>query len=278
MAKEEFRSATKIITRGNRQYHIGLAPGEAAPRILLCGDPKRAEKTAALFDAVKCERRNREYVTITGAYRGMEVTVMGTGIGADNVEIAIVELAQIVDEPTFIRIGSCGSLAKDIQLGDLVVSTGAVRLEATSSFYAPETYPAVANYEVVVALVSACAAQGVRYHTGITASAPGFYGAQSRKIPRFPPRYPDLPGSLAKIGVANFEMEISALLTICSVGALRAGAICAVYAHRPTNKFIDPEGKEEAEQQCILAGLGAFERLEHMDKWKKQNGKKHWHV
>ncbi len=273
-----FRSAERVVTRAGRQYHIGLAPGEVAPRILLCGDPKRAERTAGLFDSVRCERRNREYVTLTGKYRGLDLTVMGTGIGPDNIEIAVIELAQVVRNPTFIRIGSCGALQKEVGLGDLVVSTGAVRLENTSTYFVPEGYPAVANYEVVVALLSACSSLEFRHHAGLTASAPGFYGAQSRNIPGFPPRYPDLPGSLARIGVMNLEMEISALLTLASVGGFRAGATCAVYAQRRQNRFISPAEKERAELRCIQTGLGAFERLEQMDAWKRRGRKRYWHT
>ena len=176
-----------------------------------------------------------------------------------------------------IRIGSCGGLQKEIKLGDLVISTGAVRLENTSSFFVPESYPAVAHHEVVTALLYSCDGLGLRHHAGITASAPGFYGAQSRKVPGFPPRDPDLPGSMAKIGVKNFEMEISALLTLASLGKIRAGAVCAVYAQRNHNKFITPKQKDLAELHCIQAGLAAFDKLADMDGWKKKHKKKHWH-
>lgn len=276
--KSRIRSAERVSDAKGRQYHIGVAPGEAAPRILLCGDPKRAERVAGLFEKVRCERRNREYVTLTGTYRGLDVTVMGTGIGPDNIEIAVVELAQVVKNPTFLRIGSCGALRKGVRLGDLVVSTGAVRLENTSTFFVPESYPAVAHYEAVVALLSAAAALGHRAHAGLTATAPGFYGAQSRRVPGFEPRYADLPGSLAKLGVVNFEMEVSALLTLASVGGFRAGAVCAVYAQRAANRFISPEEKDRAELDCIRTGLAAFERLEHMDRWKRQYRQEHWHI
>jgi uridine phosphorylase len=278
MAKKSgYKSAERVVDGSGRQYHIGVAPGEVASDILLCGDPKRAERVAGLFDSVRCEKRNREYVTFTGKYHGREMSVMGTGIGPDNMEIAVIELAQCIKSSTMIRIGSCGGLQKEIRLGDLVVSTGAVRLENTSSFFVPETYPAVAHHEVVTALLYSCDELGFRHHAGITASAPGFYGAQSRKIPGFPPRNPDLPGEMAKIGVKNFEMEISALLTLASLGKIRAGAVCAAYAQRNQNKFITPKQKEGAELRCIRAGLAAFDKLAEMDRWKKKNRKKYWH-
>ncbi len=277
MAKKSgYRSAERVVDSSGRQYHIGVAPGEVASQILLCGDPKRAERVAGLFESVRHEIRNREYVTLTGKYHGREMSVMGTGIGPDNMEIAVIELAQCVKSSTMIRIGSCGGLQKEIRLGDLVVSTGAVRLENTSTFFVPESYPAVAHHEVVTALLHSCDELGLRHHAGITASAPGFYGAQSRKIPGFPPRDPDIPGSLAKIGVKNMEMEISALLTLASLGNIRAGAVCAVYAQRNHDKFINPKQKDDAELRCIRAGLAAFDKLADMDQWKKKNRKKFW--
>lgn len=259
------RDAERVVNAAGRQYHLDVGRGDVAPRILLCGDPQRAERTAGFFDAVRRERRNREYVTITGTYKGIDLSVVGTGIGPDNIEIAVIELAQVVKRPTFIRIGSSGALQKEIELGDLVVSTGAVRLENTSTFFVPEGYPAVAHYEVVVALISACADLGVRHHAGLTATAPGFYGAQGRRVPGFEPRDPEIPAKLSRVGVANLEMEVSALLTLASVGGFRAGAVCAIYAQRIRNRFITPKAKDEAELNCIRAGLGAFERLAKLD-------------
>ena len=276
--KVRYRSAERVATPEGRQYHIGLAPGEVAPYILLCGDPGRAAKVSKLFDRITHHKSNREYVTYTGRYRGMGITVMGTGIGPDNMEIAVVELSQVVKDPTFIRIGSCGSLRSDIDLGDLVISSSAVRLENTSSFFVPDGYPAVASYEVLLALVTACGQTGAKAHVGITATAPGFYGAQARKVPGFKPRFPNLPEELADAGVSNLEMEVSSLFTLASVSGARAGAICAVYANRPKNRFADSEVKEAGEKKVIAAGLRAFTILARMDQWKKRAGKKDWHI
>ncbi len=244
-----------------RQYHIGCGPGDVAPLVLLCGDPARAERAAGLFSRVRRRRRNREFVTLTGTWEGREVTVMGTGIGPDNMEIAVVEICQIVREPTLLRIGSSGALRRGIRLGDLVVTTGAVRLENTSTWFVPEGYPAVAHHEVVEALAGACRALGLRHHVGITASAPGFYGAQGRRAPGFEPRDPDLPRRLGRLNVLNFEMEISALLTLASVRGLRAGAVCAVFAHRILDTLAGAALRRRAEAACIRAGLAALKRL-----------------
>ncbi|GIW71844.1 MAG: uridine phosphorylase [Planctomycetota bacterium] len=269
-----FESAELVRDETGRQYHIGLAPGEVAPVVLLVGDPARAERVSTYFEQVQLERRNREYVTYTGLYRGGPLTVMATGMGCDNTEIAVIELCQLVERPTLIRVGSSGGLSPELELGDLVISTGAVKLENTTAFFVPEGYPALAHHEVVLALAEAAARSGHRHVLGLTASASGFYGAQARKVPGFPVRYPELPEELARIGVKNFEMETSALFCLASLRGVRAGAVCAVYASRPRNAFIDSGAKQRAEAACIEVGLGAVEVLRAMDR--ARGGAAHW--
>ena len=244
-----------------RQYHLGVGKGDVAPRVLLVGDPDRAERVARHFERRLGEWRHREYVTITGTYRGLPITVTGTGIGPDNTEIAVIELAQCRRDLTLIRVGTCGGLQRGTRLGDLVVSTASVRLEATTRFFVPEGFPAVADLAVTQALVEACRESGARHHVGITASAPGFYGAQSRRVPGFTPLFADVPGDMARLGVLNFEMETSALFTLASIGRLRAGAVCVVYAERRTGRVIRARDRAAAEASAIGVGLRAFEHL-----------------
>jgi len=118
------------IPIGERQYHIDLAPGELADYILLPGDPDRTTRIATRLQNVEFERRNREFASATGTYKGQRVSIVSTGIGTDNVEIVVAEILAIVERPTFIRIGSCGALQPEIQLGDVVISSGAVRLRS----------------------------------------------------------------------------------------------------------------------------------------------------
>ncbi|OGQ04122.1 MAG: hypothetical protein A3F82_07255 [Deltaproteobacteria bacterium RIFCSPLOWO2_12_FULL_44_12] len=257
----QYHSAERVQTKTGKQYHIGLGPGDLAPYILLCGDPGRVQKVAKYFKKKKAAKSHREYVTVTGTYEGIPISVMSTGIGPDNTEIALVEISQIVKQPTFIRIGSCGGLKKGMEIGDLVVSTGAVRLENTTSFFVCDGYPAVAHYEIVSALVQAAKGLKVRHHVGITATAPGFYGAQGRTVPGFASLDPDLPKKLEKMNVINMEMETSCLLVLSSLMGCRAGAVCAVYANRHANRFIDNQTMKRAEKHCIETGLEAMKLL-----------------
>jgi|Deesub1362B_J571_1020462.scaffolds.fasta_scaffold11023_2 uridine phosphorylase len=275
---EEIVGAEVVSTKEGRQYHINLAPGELAEYIILVGDPARSHKTAKFFDQILLKRENREFITYTGLIDNIKVSVISTGIGTDNVEIVVIEASQIVKNPTFIRVGSCGGLQKHINCGDLVISTGAVRFENTSLYFVPEGYPAVASYEVVLALIEAAEKLGYPYHVGLTVTASGFYGAQGRKIPGFPLRFPNLVEELAERNVLNFEMESSTLFTLACVKGFRAGTVCAVYANRPKNEFIKPKEKEKAEENCIKTGIEAVKILAKMDKEKRKQGKKWWHI
>ncbi len=264
------------IPVGERQYHIALGPGELAEYILLPGDPDRASRIAARFDSVEFERRNREFASATGIYRGQRVSVVSTGIGADNVEIAVAEILAITEHPTFMRVGSSGALQPEIQIGDLIISSGAVRLESTTSFFVHDGYPAVADYECVVALVEAADRLGHRAHVGITATAPGFFGAQGRPIPQLPIRYPDLAEELARERVLNFEMEASALMVLAGLARCRAGVVCAAFAQRVTGDFVTGAAKEQAEADCVATGLEALAILAEMDRQKQQAGAARW--
>jgi uridine phosphorylase len=260
----------------DRQYHIGLGPGELAEYILLPGDQDRTAKVAERFESVEFQKRNREFATATGNYRGRRVSCVSTGIGTDNVEIVVAEILAITERPTFIRIGSCGVLRDDIGLGELVITSGAVRLESTTKYFVHEGYPAVADYAAVAALVEAANSLGHRAHVGITATAPGFYGAQGRPIPQLPIRFPDLAEEMTRQGVANFEMEASALLVLAGLAKCRAGVVCTAYAQRVSGAFVQGEQKERAEMACIETGLEALRLLAEMDEATRAAGATHW--
>jgi uridine phosphorylase len=261
---------------GERQYHIGLGPGELAEYILLPGDPERTAKIARLLDNVELERQHREFASVTGTYRGQRVSIVSTGIGTDNVEIVVAEILAITLHPTFIRVGSCGGLQPEMALGDLVITTGAVRLETTTSWYVHDGYPAVADYEAVLALIEAAERLGKRYHVGVTATAPGFFGAQGRPIPQLPIRYPDLADDMARQRVMNFEMEASALLVLAGLARCRAGVVCAVYAQRTTGDFVTGAAKDAAEAACVETGLESLQILAGIDRRKQEMATDHW--
>lgn len=264
------------IPEGDRQYHIGLGPGEVAEYILLPGDQDRTTRIAERFDSIELQHRHREFASATGTYRGLRVSVISTGIGTDNVEIVLAEILAITERPTFVRVGSCGALQPEMGIGDLAISTGAVRLESTTSYFVHDGYPAVAHHEATLALIEAAESLGHRYHVGLTATAPGFFGAQGRPIPQLPIRYPDLAEDMARERVMNFEMEASALLVLATLARCRAGVVCAVYANRTTGQFVEGSTKDAAEAACIETGLESLLVMARMDEQRRAAGAERW--
>ncbi|MDA2921751.1 nucleoside phosphorylase [Patescibacteria group bacterium AH-259-L07] len=258
--------------KGGKQYHIALKRGDLAPYCLLPGDPGRVEKIAASWDTKKQVAYHREFHSMTGNYNGAPVSCLSTGIGSPAEAIAVEEAARIgVD--TFIRVGSTGALQSDIDLGDLVISTASVRLDGTSQSYVRPEYPASAHYEVVLALIEACEKLKFRYHVGVTASADAFYVGEGRPgLGGYEQSYhKHIVPDLIKAGVANIEMETSALFTLASLYKLRAGAICTVFDNLVTNKW-----KVTGEEKVGKAASEAVAILHEWDKLKKKKRKKYF--
>lgn len=238
-------SASAPVIEG-KQYHVACGPKDVAKSVLLPGDPERVGKVASLWDSAKEVAHHREYHTMTGKFEGTPISCTSTGIGAPSLAIAFEELSRIGVE-TFIRIGTCGAIQKGMKLGDLVISTGAVRLDGASKDYIIPEYPAVADFRVVEALIKAAEVLKVRYHVGITASTDTFYCGQGRPGYRnyFPSHKEHILSDMQKAGVKNFEMEGSCLLTLAGLFGKRAGMICVVVANRVTDEFsITDEGQK----------------------------------
>ncbi|KAB1196210.1 MULTISPECIES: nucleoside phosphorylase [Haloferax] len=256
------------------QYHLEVAPEDLANAVLLPGNPERVDKVTALWDDHEEKAYHREYRTATGTYDDTPISVTSTGIGSPSAAIAVEELARVgVD--TFIRVGSCGAIQPEMDVGDLVITSGAVRQEGTSKEYVREDYPAVADQEVVSALVAAAERLGYDYHVGLTMSADSFYAGQGR--PGFEEfraaGSESLVEELQNANVKNIEMEASALLTIANIYGLRAGAVCSVYANRVTGEF-RTEGESRAAEVASLA----VHLLAKMDAVKQEAGVDHWHA
>jgi len=256
------------------QYHLDVTSADVADTVLLPGDPDRVEKITQFWDTAEEQARHREYHTVTGDYEETPITVTSTGIGSPSAAIAVEELARVgVD--TFLRVGSCGAIQPEMDVGDLVITTGAVRQEGTSAEYVREDYPAVADHEVVAALVAAAERLGYDYHTGVTMSADSFYAGQGR--PGYDgyesPANETLVDELQAANVKNIEMEASAITTLAGIFGLRAGAVCTVYANRETGEF-QTAGENRAAETASLA----VHLLARMDEVKREAGADQWHA
>jgi uridine phosphorylase len=268
------RTAEYVAENGH-QYHIGAGPGEVERFVLLVGDPARAERAARRFSRVDVSLAHRDYRIYSGVHQGRAISVMCVGMGAGCMEIALVELCEIVAQPVLIRAGSCGGIAPEVGLGDLVITQGALRMESASLGYVEPGYPAFAHAEAQLALVRAAHELGARYHMGVTATAAGFYAAQGRAIGGLLPRDPELLTRLTRQGVKNLEMETSCLLTLAALKGLRAGAVCSVFGTRHDNAFIDRSAQEQAEELLVDVGLSALHHLARMED--QRGAHPHWH-
>ncbi|MFW5965239.1 MAG: nucleoside phosphorylase [Halodesulfurarchaeum sp.] len=255
------------------QYHLGVSPHDLAETVLLPGNPGRLETIAEFWEETSVRAHHREYRTISGRTGETPISATSTGIGSPSAAIAVEELARAGAE-TFIRVGSTGAIQPDMSVGDLVITTGAVRQEGTSEEYVREDYPALADREVTGALVAAAEQLGYDYHLGVTMSADSFYAGQGRPgFDGFEAAGSDrMLDELREAGVKNVEMEASAILTLASLYDLRAGAICSVYANRETGEF-RTEGDDRAAETATLAA----ELLAEMDRRKAEAGVDHWH-
>ena len=263
-------SATRPVTEDREQYHLEVKKGDVAKSVLIPGDPQRVERISALWDESKQVAMHRQFVTHTGKYKGADISACSTGIGGPGTAIVIEELAN-VGADTFLRVGSCATLKENINIGDIIISTAAVRLDGTSKQYVRPEYPASASYEVVLAFVEAAETLGVTYHLGISASTDSFYLGQSR--PGFggytQSMSETLIKDLTKANVANFEMEAATLFTLGNIFGFRTGAVCAVYANRVRDEFA-----VKGERDVIRCGNEAVKILADMDEEKA--GKKYW--
>ena len=205
-------------------YHIGFDDSHAAKYAILPGDPGRVESIAALLDAPRFYHQNREYTTWLGSLEGENVLVMSTGMGGPSTAIGVEELCQ-TGVRTLIRVGTCGGMQTEVIGGDLVVATGAVRMEGTSREYAPIEYPAVADLTVTNALAQAARALGFPCHTGVVHCKDSFYGQHS---PERMPVGDELQykwRAWIKAGCLASEMESAALFIVAQTLRVRAGCV-----------------------------------------------------
>jgi len=271
--KSRLVSAVHLQTKTGAQYHIACKKGDVGRYVFLPGDPDRVPKIAEFWDSAREVSSHREYRVWTGRLDGIRVSACSTGIGGPAAAIAVEELAAIGAD-TFIRVGTCGALQKEIRCGDLVISTAAVRLDGTSRQYVQPEYPAIANCEIVLSLIEAAEKLGYRYHVGYTASSDSFYVGQGR--PGFKGYLPlgveKTVETLSKVNVLNFEMEAATIFTLAGIYELRAGAVCAVYANRITNRF-----ESKGEEEVCKAAVEAVRILARWDKERKKKGKRYWY-
>lgn len=218
-----------------KQYHTGVGPGDIGGYVILPGDPKRCEKIAKHFDNPVLIADSREFVTYTGTIDGVKVSVTSTGIGGPSASIAIDELAKC-GAHTFIRVGTCGGMQEDVLGGDVVIATGAVRMEGTSREFAPIEYPAVSDFCVTNALVDAAKKIGVRNHVGVVQCKDSFFGQHEPEIMPVSYELENKWNAWIRMGCLASEMESAALFIAGSFLRVRVGSCFLVVANQERAK------------------------------------------
>ena len=219
----------------NKQYHIQVGKGDVGRYVILPGDPKRCKKIARYFDDARLIADSREYTTYTGYLDGVKVSVTSTGIGGPSASIAMEELV-MSGADTFIRIGTCGGMQLNVKSGDVVIASGAIRMEGTSREYAPIEFPAVADIRVTNALMQAADELEQKYHIGVVQSKDSFYGQHSPETKPVSYELLNKWEAWKRLGCFASEMESAALFVVASHLKVRAGACFLVMANQEREK------------------------------------------
>jgi len=199
-----------------KQPHLLVEPGDLTDIALVPGDPGRVDRIAGLCDDHEVVAQNREYKLVNATYEGRELTICSTGIGSPSTAIAVEEL-EAVGVETLIRVGTTGALQEGIEIGDMVVASGAAKDEGTTGRYESDTVPAVPDYDVLSSLVDAAEANDEDVHVGPIATDDAFYAETDEYI-----------NDWEAAGLLAVEMEAAALFSLCRRKGLRSGAICTV--------------------------------------------------
>jgi len=233
-----------------KQHHIGLLPGDVGETVFLPGDVHRAKFIADLFDEAELIAHSRQYITYTGTYKGVKVSVTSTGIGCPALAIAVEELIKVGGK-NFIRIGTCGALQKYVKLGDIIIATAAVRGDGTSREYFPLEYPAVADFYMLEALVKAAEARKVKPHVGIIRAHDAFYAESILANSD----YLLLDKPWIESNVLSTENESSTLFTLATARKCRGGTILTPVGHHlfPDAMISDEELKKAIELETMIA-------------------------
>lgn len=271
-----FEASELTLDKNGKVYHLGIGPEDIADTVILVGDQDRVAFVGSFFDSIRFENRNREFTSLTGTYKGKELSVISTGIGTDNIDIVLNEIDAAVNinlaskteneekkSLNFVRIGTCGALHADIEPGTALISKYAIGLDGLAHFYempySEDEKQALAaffettgwNKNVNQPYIKRSGDElrkriGEGMEEGITTTANGFYGPQGRAV-RIPLSMPDFKENLRKFKwngsrATNLEMETSGLYALADALGHKAVTVCLVLANRYSNKF-EPDYK-----------------------------------
>ena len=260
-----------IINPNGSIYHLGLAPDQLAEKVILVGDPERVPKVSKFFSSIEFKMNRREFVIHTGMFQGHRITALSTGMGTDNIDIAITELDALVNidfqtrlpkqqhtQLRILRLGTCGGVQPEIPVGSFVLSEYACGLDGLAYYYCFEPnaneqqlndgfkhflqeqfqFDSILPYAVQKTATFGIAGE---HFQGITLTADGFYGPQSRQL-RLKPRLNDIPKNIStfrfgELKFLNIEMETSGILLMSRLLGHQAASLSMILANRQLKQF-----------------------------------------
>ena len=266
MNSKPIPSSELIINDDGSVFHLHILPEDLADIVIMMGDPGRVSTIAEHFDTIELDKQSREFHTITGTYRGKRVTALSHGIGTDNIDIVMTELAALANidfktrlpkaehrRLTLLRIGTCGAAQPDIPLGSYILSHISIGFDGVLNWYKDGEKIFLMDFENAFVKHMDWPARFARPYfvrssekiierfrdwtvKGMTVSAPGFYGPQGRSV-RLELTVPDLIEKLESFShegyrVTNIEMESSALAGMAALLGHDAATVCLAIANR----------------------------------------------
>ena len=252
-----------------KQYHIQAGEGDVGKYVIMPGDPKRCEKIARYLDQAELIADSREYVTYTGYLDGIKVSVTSTGIGGPSAAIALEELV-MAGADTFIRIGTCGGMQTEVKSGDIVIASGAIRMEGTSREYAPIEFPAVPDIGIVNALTDAAKKLGQTYHVGVVQCKDSFYGQHSPQTKPVSYELLNKWEAWKRMGCKASEMESAALFIAASHLRVRCGSVFLTVGNQERNALGMDNPIVHDTESAIRTAVEALRRLIQSDRDNKK--------
>ena len=262
----DFIPTSELITNPDGSvYHLHVKPGELSTNIITVGDPDRVDLVTDHFEKIEFKRESREFVTVTGFFRGKRLSVISTGIGTDNIDIVLNEvdalfqvdfktrkLKQEHTQLTFVRIGTSGALQENIPLNSFIASKKALAFDTLLQFYGSDNFEKLADWpyelEELRPLITNCSPHLLEslpddFFEGITATMPGFYAPQGRNF-RLASALSNRLDELRNVtiegeNVTNLEMETSGIYGLAQLLGHKAISLNAILANRFTGEFSD---------------------------------------
>lgn len=232
---------------------IKLLEGEVQERVLVVGDPFRAEMLANRLDNMKCLVKAREYWTYFGYYKGVPINICSHGVGASGAMLAFISLIK-GGAKLIIRLGTCGSISENIKAGDIIIPTACSKEDGVSDIYVPKSFPAISDYGVLNELKTIAEKKNLKPNVGIVVTQGAFYGGVLKTNTE----------EQAKSGAIGLEMELACLFVAASMYGIKAGSILSVDGNalkvlqKAEENNPDPELLKKTVNTCADVALEAL--------------------